>query len=163
MLKIKLLQRTDGGLPDHWFINLGNTGRWAIYSAAPTMGDGPRSFNPPEPLTEREQRILQSVVDHYASQVTTVTMASALVSSALEALAPGAALNATNTPYDHGLANGMLLALSVLKGAEFCPIPAPAVYNEDLRTFGGRYRWFRKMRGLSRMSAAWLALGSGGK
>lgn len=157
MLKIKLLQRTDGGLPDHWFINLSSTGRWGIYSAAPIMGDGPRSFDLPEALTEREQRILQSVVDHYSSQFATVTTASALVSSALEQLTPRAALRADQSAYDHGLANGLLMALSVLKGGEFTAVPHPGVYKDELETWAGRYRLARS-KGNWPFSAALLAL-----
>lgn len=90
-------------------------------------------------------------------------MQSSLVSSALEQLAPSVLLKASHSAYDHGLANGLLIALATLKGAEFCPVVVPSVYTCELATWGGRYRWLRAEKGLGRIRAAWLAIGSGGK
>jgi hypothetical protein len=150
MIQIRLLSPTDGSPPDNWFLLAGPTGRWSI--RAPRGG---LLSALPQPLTEREHRILQSVVDHYASQHADPVTASALVSSALEQVAPGAALNASSSPYDHGLANGLLMALATLKGVEFSPVPHPAVYACELGTWGGRYRWFRST--CSPLRAAWFA------
>lgn len=80
-----------------------------------------------------------------------------IVATALASVAASSLKHAERSPYDLGLANGLLLALSTLNGAEYSPLPSPPVYREELCTWGGRYRWLRMMKGAGRLRAAWLA------
>lgn len=145
---ITLLTTGGQGANDGASIRRLPDGAWTLHE--------PRCSPPTRFFTPTEQRVAETLRHLYESGQALRSHQDA-VACALRSVAVQCAGTADRDPYNHGLANGLRMALDMLNGTEFVPIPSPHVYRVELATWGGRYRWLRTSARLGVLRSAWMA------